>query len=59
MDDALLVRGRERVGQRVGDLEHPLDRQPPLGNGAVERLALDELHRQEVDAVRFLDRVHT
>ena len=40
-----------------GDLEDPLDRQPALGNERVERLALDQLHREEVDAVRFLDRV--
>ena len=56
MDDALVVRGRERVGQRVGDVEDPLDRQAPLGNGAVEGLALDELHGEEVDAPVLLDR---
>ena len=39
-----------------GDVEDPLDGQAALGNDAVERLALDELHRQEVDAVGFLDR---
>ena len=32
-------------------------RQPALGDEPVERLALDELHGQEVDAVGFLDRV--
>ena len=56
MDDALGVCGRERVGQRVGDVEHPLDRQAALGNGDVERLALDELHGEEVDALGFFDR---
>ena len=56
MDDAFVVRGCERVGKRVGDVEDPLDRQAALGNGAVERLALDELHGEEVDALGFLDR---
>ena len=28
----------------------------PPGNGAVERLALDELHREEVDALGFFNR---
>ena len=56
MHDALVVRGGERVGQRVGDVEDPLDRQAALGNGAVEGLALDELHREEVDALGFFNR---
>ena len=58
MDDALVVRGRERFSEPGGDLEHPLDRQPALGDQLVERLPLDKLHGQEVDAVRFLDGVH-
>ena len=41
----------------VGDLDDALDRQAALGNQAVERLALHQLHRQEVDALGLLDRV--
>jgi hypothetical protein len=50
VDDALLVRRPERVGERGGDLDEPHDRQRPLGDDEVERPALDELHGQEVDA---------
>ena len=57
MDDALLVRRGERVGERGGDLDEPGDRQGTLGDEKVERLALDQLHRQEVDAAGLLDRV--
>jgi hypothetical protein len=55
VDDALLVGGGERVGERGRDLEQPLEREPALGDDAVEGLSLDELHGQEVDAVGFLD----
>ena len=48
MDDALLVRGGERLGQRRGDLEEPLQREPTLRHDPVERLSLDELHGEEV-----------
>ena len=39
----------------VPALEDPVHGEPALGNGAVEGLALDELHRQEVDALGFFD----
>ena len=58
MDDALLVRGRESVGKRRGDLEEPLDGKPTLGDEAVERLALGELHGQEMNTLGLLDRIH-
>ena len=57
MDDALLVGGGEGVGERGGDLEDLGSGEPALGDDAVEGLALDELHGEEVDAVRLLDRV--
>src|ERR1039458_830740 len=50
-------RGRERVAERAGNLDDLLDREPAGGNEAVEWLALDQLHGQEVDAVGFLHRV--
>ena len=57
VDDALLVRRPERVGERGGNLDEPRDRQRSLGDDEVERPALDELHGQEVDAARLLHRV--
>ena len=40
-----------------GDLEDALDRQAAFGDQPIERLPLDQLHREEVDAVGFFDRV--
>jgi hypothetical protein len=57
VDDTLVVGGGQGLGERSGDREEPIERQAALGDDAVERLALDELHRQEVDAVGLLDRV--
>jgi hypothetical protein len=56
MDDALLMRDGQRVGEGDPDFEQPADGQTVFRDDAVERLALDELHGQEVDAVRLLDR---
>jgi hypothetical protein len=51
VDDALRVRGRERVGDLVGDGERAFERE----GAAVDELAhvapLDVLHRDEVDSV--------
>ena len=58
MDDALVVRGGQSVGEAGGDVEESLERHAAFGYRPVERLAFDELHREEVDAVRLLDRVH-
>ena len=57
MDDALLVRRREGLGHGGPYLHDSRDRQAAFGYQAVERLALDELHRQEVNTVGFLHRV--
>src|ERR1700730_3123981 len=57
MHDAFLVRCRERVAQRTGNLDDSLDREPACWDKAVEWLPFDELHGQEGDAVRFLHRV--
>ena len=57
VDDALVVGGRQRFGQCRADRHEAVDRHPALGDELVERLALDELHRQEVDAVGLLDGV--
>jgi len=57
VDDALLVRCDEGLGECRCYREDLLDGEPALGDEPVERLALDELHRQEVNAVRLLDGV--
>ena len=62
MDDALLVRGIDRIGDLVGDVQHHVERQPgalagprrgvglpdPLG----QRLSVDELHDETDHALR-------
>src|ERR1022692_3156373 len=56
-DDPLLMRRRQRITQRTGNLDDLLDRESTCGNEAIEWLALDELHGQEVDTVAFFHRV--
>ena len=58
MDDSLLVGSGQGVGERHGDVEEPTGEETAFGDEEVEGLSLDELHRQEVDAVRLLDREH-
>ena len=48
VDDALLVRGGERVGDLRPELHHLVERQRALLQAIRERLALEELHHQEV-----------
>ncbi len=57
MDDASSVRSDDGIGERGGDVEEPIERESVPGQKLREGLALDELHRHEVDAVRFLDGV--
>ncbi len=57
MHDALLMRRRQRVGQRTGNLDDLLDREPARRDQEVEWLSFDQLHGQKVDAVGFLHRV--
>ena len=54
MDDALLVRGFQRFGDLQRDAQRLLDRQRPTLQPLGQRLPLDQLHDQEVLAVRFL-----
>ena len=56
MDDALVVRGRERVGDGRADRENPVDAAAGLRHELIERLPLDQLHREEMDALGFFDR---
>ncbi len=55
MNDAFVVSGSEGLGERRGDVEDAVGREPARRNQPVERLAIDQLHREKVDAVRFLD----
>jgi hypothetical protein len=57
MDDAVLVGGAHRVDQRQREARELPRRQAASGDQAGERLALHQLHREEVDAVGVLDRV--
>ena len=57
MDDSLVVRGREGVGKRVADVDDLVGGQAVSGDDAVERLALDELHGEEVDAAGLFNGV--
>ena len=57
MDHALLVRRGERVRERDREVEHPRDRQAAGRHQVVERLAIDQLHGQEADALCLLDRM--
>ena len=46
MDDPLLVRGFERLGNLLGDREGLVDRDRPARNPIGERRALDKLHHE-------------
>ena len=57
MRDLFLMRGRERIGERHRDLEEARHRHPARRHQVAQRASIDQLHRQEADAVRFLGRV--
>ena len=54
VDDALLVRGGERIGERDADFADLRDGQPSGPHPQAEAVALHQLHRDEADAVGFL-----
>jgi hypothetical protein len=58
MDDALFVGRGKRVGKGRGEGDDALDRQAALGDEAVERLPLHDLHCQEVNTLGLFDREH-
>src|SRR5437773_2218004 len=58
MDDALLVRRFERVGNRFGDGQRLVQRKRTLREAIGKRRALDELLDERVDAARFLEAVN-
>src|SRR5450432_544079 len=57
MNNTFLMRRRERIPERTGNLDNLLSRKSPGGNYTIKRLPFDQLHGQEMDAIRFLDRV--
>ena len=58
MDDALVVCGRQGAAEHIANRQDPFDVQPTRRNEAIERLPLDQFHRQEREAVGLLDRVN-
>ena len=58
MDDALLVRGLERVSDLPGESECLRDRQRAVRNHRRERRPLDELHDHRVGVAGVFDTVH-
>lgn len=57
MHDAFFMRGGERASKRSGNLDDSLDGKAAFRNEPIERPALDQLHREKVNAVGFLHRV--
>ena len=57
MDDPLLVRGLERLGDLLRDRQRLVDRNRALCNSVGERRPLDQLHHERTDAVGLLQAV--
>jgi hypothetical protein len=56
VDDAFVVRGRERVGNRDADVEDAGERQSFSRENLLQALALDKLHGQKLNAGVLFDR---
>ncbi len=57
MRDAFLMRRGDGIGQGNRDVEEPIQRKAVLGQKLRQRLAVNELHGDEVDAFGLLDGV--
>src|SRR4029077_12908959 len=57
MNDALVVSSSQRLRNRASEVQNLIDRETSMGNESIERVTLDELHREEVNAACFLKRV--
>jgi hypothetical protein len=55
VNDPFFMRGRKRIGQRVGNRDDLLDRQTTMRNELPERLPFDQFHGEKVDTTGFLD----
>src|SRR5215472_10872530 len=58
MDDSLLVRRIERIGQLNAYLQRSCERQRSIHQRAVKRLALEQLHYQKGSPAVFFDGMH-
>jgi hypothetical protein len=58
MDDAGRVRPGQRIGDLYGVLQYFTEAQAMARDQAIERLAVDEFHRNEVHAIGFIDIVN-
>ena len=58
MNDAAVVRRRHGIDERDRQLEEAIDRKTTRFDQLIERLAVDQLESDEVEAVRFLDRMN-
>ena len=54
MDDALVMRGFQRLADLFGDAECFIDRNRTADESSIETFAIDEFEHQELCAVRFL-----
>ena len=57
MGDPGAVGAGDRIGQRDGDLQQARERQPLAGQQLRQSLSLDQLHRDEVNALGLFHRV--
>jgi DUF1365 family protein len=57
MRNALLMRGRQRIGERDGPLEEPAEGEAGSRQELGQRAAAHQLHRDEVAAVGFFHRI--
>ena len=57
MRDLLLMRRLERVGERDRQFQEPRNGQAGGGNQRIECLALDQLHREELETVGLFSRI--
>ena len=58
MNDPLLMRGFERLGDLLRDRQRLVNRDRPARNALRQVLALDEFHHQRTDTVGFFETVN-
>ncbi len=58
MDDALIMRGFERLGDLPGDRKRLVERNGPLGDAVCQGRSLDQLKDQSCNATGLLEAVN-
>lgn len=58
MNDALLMRGFQRLGNLTRDRQNLVHWDWPAGNAIRERLTVHEFHDERLDAIRFLQTIN-